>query len=122
MGKHELNSKDPTFLIGANGSCFKVMGKVALTVKMNGLCVPFTFFIADKLTHDIILGHNFLTETRALISYADNSVTFYDNLVELKLMGNKQNLRVCLISNTILPPRSESILNVKVHEKKVILG
>ena len=89
-----LQPGDPKMLIGANGSHINVLGKITLSIKLNGLTVPFDFLVADRLTQNIILGHDFLTETKALISYADSSVTFFDHLVELKLLSKKRDSSV----------------------------
>ena len=105
---------DPPFLFGANGSKIRILGKTSLSVKLHGLTVPFDFLIAERLTHEIILGHDFLTETKALINYADSSVTFFENLVEMKILKNNYDAIASLTCSCALPPLSETIVNVRL--------
>ena len=50
-----------------------------LSVNIQGLIVPFMFHVLEHLTHNLILGINFLTHTKANIDMASRSVTFYDD-------------------------------------------
>ena len=111
-----LGHDDPTFLVGANGSRIPVLGKILLPVKLQGLLVPFEFLVAETLTHELLLGHDFLTETKALINYADSSITFYDNMVELKLINNTRNIIALVESDCELKPESESLIPVRLTQ------
>ena len=112
-----LKSGDPNFLFGANGSRIRIIGKIMISVKLNGLTVPFDFLVSENLTHDLILGHDFLKETRALINYSDSSITFFENLVEMKIMNRRPDIIASLIYACDLPPRTETIVNVKLNKK-----
>ena len=72
----QLEVGNPKFLIGANGSKIPIIGKSSLSIKIGGFSVPFEFLVAKFLTHDLLLGNDFLQETKALINYSDNSITF----------------------------------------------
>src|SRR6267154_4551980 len=107
-----LGRQDTKILFGANGSQMPVVGKVLLPVKLQGLIVPFEFLVTESLTHDLLLGHDFLTETKALIKYADSSITFYDNMVELKLLSKTSNIVALVEKEYDLEPESESLIPV----------
>src|SRR2546425_1719072 len=113
----KLEVGDTQCLFGANGSRIQIIGKIVISIKLNGLTIPYDFLVAKQLTHDLILGHDFLTETKALINYSDNSITFFENLVELKLFKKASEILVYSDGNCSLPPRSETIVNVSLSQK-----
>ena len=112
-----LEKGDPRFLFGANNSRITIVGKALISIKLNGLTVPFDFLIAKDLSHDILLGNDFLQDTRALIDYSDSSVTFFDNLVEMKLLNKHHPTVACLDIACTLLPRTETIVPVKLSKK-----
>ena len=77
-------------LFAANGNEIRVTGKVSITVKMGGLCVPYDFLVVEDLSQNLILGVDFFQSTKALINYADKTVTFFDDLVELNILSRKR--------------------------------
>jgi len=69
-------------LFTADGKAMKVFGTILLSVNIQGLIVPFTFYVLEHfLSHNVIVGINFLTQTKANIDMATRTVTFYDDLV-----------------------------------------
>ena len=85
-----LEPGDTTFLIGANATKIPLVGKVLLPIKLHGLTVPFDFLVAKNLTHEIMIGDDFLRETKALINYADSSISFHDHIVEIPFLQKHQ--------------------------------
>ena len=105
-----LEKGDPRFLFGANNSRITIVGKTPISIKLNGLTVPFDFLIAKDLSHDILLGNDFLKDTRALIDYSNSSVTFFDHLVEMKLLNKNHPTVACLDIACTLLSRTETIV------------
>jgi len=112
----KLDPGDPNFLFGANGTRIPIVGKTSLPIKLHGLTVPYQFLVAKTLTHEILLGNDFLRETKALINYSDSSITFYDNMVEMKLLHRHHDIVACVAEPCHLPPLSESIIHVNLSK------
>lgn len=112
----KIDSGDPEVLYGAEGAQIPITGKTVIPVKLNGLIVPFDFLIAGKLTQNLILGHNFLIHTKALINYNDSSITFFDNLVEMCLFNKRRDVIACIDNSYDLEPRTESLVNVTISQ------
>jgi len=63
-------------LFTADGQPMKVCGTILLSINIKGLIVPFTFHVLERLTHHLILGIDFLSQTKADIDMATRTVTF----------------------------------------------
>ena len=72
-------------LIAANGSKIESLGVIDVELSIQGLTVPFTFFVLRSLSHKAILGNDFLQESGAVIDCAKHSITLYDGLVQAAL-------------------------------------
>jgi len=48
-------------------TAMKVNGTILLTLNIHGLLVPFTFYVLEHLSHNLIIGVDFLTRTKANI-------------------------------------------------------
>ena len=111
-----LSPDDTKFLFGANGNRIKLFGKANISVKIGGLAIPYDFSVVQNLTQDLILGHDFLTTTKALINYSDNTITFFDNLIEVQGMDRNRKIVALLNRNFDLQPRTESLVDVRFSE------
>jgi len=100
-------------LFTADGQPMKVCGTISLSINIKGLIVPLTFHVLERLTHNLILGINFLSQTKANIDLATRTVTFYDELVGLDIA--KSNATLLRTTDAVLvPPRSEALVPVAV--------
>jgi len=97
----------------ADGQPMKVCGTILLSINIQGLIVPFTFHVLERLTHSLILGINFLSQTKANIDMATRTVTFYDDLVGLNITKSNETL-LRTIDAVLVPPRSEALVPVAV--------
>ena len=79
---------EQAYLIDAGNRVLQTSGSAEMSVKLDGLIVPFVFTVIPTLCNDVILGADFLTETRAVISMPAQSIAFYDNLVILRLLNH----------------------------------
>ena len=116
--KYSLKSLDPGelgILFSANGTGMKILGKVELPIKIEGLLTYHTFYVTDSVTHEIILGLEFLEKLEAKIDLKSKTVSFLDcihaNLTVIS-EGGKQFLSTKSTVN--LEPMSESIISVSV--------
>ena len=80
------------------------------------MTIPYDFYVLDDLSQDIIFGMNFLTSTQARIDCANHTITLFDGMIAVNTVENfeKCTNTVCLTSRCVLPPRSESIVQLSV--------
>ena len=108
-----ITSNNPLF--ADTGHQLKVIGKVEITFQLNGLLIPHIFTVIEGLTPNLILGSDFLRIHNASISYADNTVRFYEDLIVVPLQGFKHINNCATISQNIcIPKYSEAIIPVKL--------
>src|SRR5437867_1914453 len=104
-------------LIGANGSTIPVIGKINLNIRLHGLTVPYEFLIAKSLTHELMVGHDFMSMTEAVIDYPNNSISFYDHLVVMPFINKHDTVIASLVTYCNLEPRTETIVDVKISRR-----
>ncbi len=103
-------------LQSAGGECLTITGIVQLSIKINGLVIPFDFQVIPTLSVNLILGIDFLTTTKAKIDLSTSTVTFYDDLVMSPLTTKvKNNPSIVTLSESIvIPPQCEAIIPVDI--------
>ena len=102
----------------ADNSKFHILGTVEIDLKLNGLIVPFNFFVADQLSDHCILGTDFLKQTQAKIDFSDGVVSFFHDLVVLPLLSRSQcTSMVRLVGKTKIPPMAQALIQVKAPPK-----
>ena len=97
----------------ADGYPLKLSGTVDLTLTIQGLKVPQKFYVVDNLNYNLILGLDFMANTKAYIDFGKNTLSICDDLVVEHLVPQKlpgNTIRV--ISNCTIPPSSEAIIPV----------
>jgi len=100
-------------LVSANNTPMPTMGQVELTVFTQGLSVPCTFTVFNDLSHDCILGVDWLTQNHATIDCGKQIVALYDGLVVLKLQRGDERQRLLYIKRSMtIPPQCEAIVPV----------
>jgi len=100
-------------LFTADGKPLTVAGTIQLTINIHGLMIPTTFQVIKSLSHDIILGMTFLTNTQANIDLAKGEITLYDGLVGANLVNPEENL-LRTVDAVWIPARSEALIPVTV--------
>jgi len=105
-------------LAAADGRPLKRLGTVDLTLTIQGLKIPFTFNIVRNLSYQIILGLDFMTNTRAYVDFGDNTLSICDDLVVEHLLPHKLSTSVIRpTSKIVIPPLSEAIIPVNSDAK-----
>lgn len=100
----------------ADGRPAAVIREADLSVNIGRLIMPFTFFVLQNLNCDLILRMDFLLKNKAKIDLDDKIITFHKGLSVASInKGNSQVLNLLrTIDNVFLPPKSETILPVKL--------
>ena len=83
------------------------LGTVDLSIMIQGLTVVVQFCMLRNLSISSLLGAQFLSESRAVLDFAQKSLSLYDGLVIVPLISNFDKNSVLLLKQTTtIPPRS----------------
>ena len=108
-------SEQTIALTAANGSKIESLGVIDVELSIQGLTVPFTFFVLRSLSHKAILGNDFLQESGAVIDCAKHSITLYDGLVQAVLSTARDRYFVLsLVHDVVIPAATEAIVKLFV--------
>ena len=102
-------------LYSATGEEIPVKGVANLDIGVNGFKMPGTFNIVKNLTHELILGCDFMTSNKVKHDFYSNSVTFEDDLVAT-LDYKIPEAHVRTIASVVIPPFTEAIVRARVDE------
>lgn len=97
----------------ADGKPIRISGTVEISVKIQGLSVPFTFHVLRGLNHNLILGVDFLSTTNAKIDMSNCVISLCDDLVTTSLTKPGD----CLLRTVApieIPGESEAIFSVEM--------
>ena len=100
-------------LFTADGKPMHVLGTVNLTLDIQDFEIPVTFCVLPRLQFDVILGVQFLTQTKANIDMECQTLTFYNDLVKTGI-SNKSDTVVRTTEAILIPPKSECVIPVMV--------
>ena len=64
-------------LLSADSSPMTVTASVEADVKINGLVIPFNFFVINQLTYDCIIGIDFLKFMHAKIDFSFEHIVYF---------------------------------------------
>ena len=88
----------------------KILGKVDLPVKIQGLISHHSFYVTDSVMHEVILGLDFLEKMGAKIDLKSKTVSFLDFIqAQLTVISQIGKQFVSTKVKVILQPLSESI-------------
>jgi len=100
-------------LFTADGKAMKVLGTVELTLNIQEVQIPVTFCVLSCLQQDIILGITFLNETKANIDMESHILTFYNDLLGINLISDRDVI-VRTTDAVFILPRSEALIPVLI--------
>lgn len=99
----------------ADGKPVDLLGKADVTIKINGLAIPFQCRVLPNMAYDLILGLDFLEATRAKIDFEERVVTFYDNMTATTMTSFEKKPYVLYPKRpTVVPPHSEILIPMSV--------
>jgi hypothetical protein len=105
-------------LYATNNSKMAVKTAVDLSVDIQGLSIPVSFVVISDLSYNVILGADFLRDTRASINFADRKLSLYEGLITVPLSDSGESQTAYTVCNVTIPPRSQAIFQVACNEKK----
>jgi hypothetical protein len=114
-----LKTGDARILFAANNNTIKTEGTVEIDLKIQGFVIPFKFTVIHNLSQKMILGFELLNASQAKIDLEDKTVTFCD-LVALALETLRQQNFLKLMNDSIIPPRSETLIPVAISQHYVL--
>ena len=97
----------------ADGRPMPMRGAIQLTINIQEFQIPVSFCVFSQLQFDVILGMQFLKETKANIDLESQVLTLYGDLVGANLLDNNQTL-VRTTDAFLIPPKSECLVPVIV--------
>ena len=119
VSRHGLNtvtsSQDSDIrLISASGKPLDIVGSTDFTVNIRGLLVPIYAKVARYVTHDLILGTDFLRENGVIIDYNLGIVSLNEDLVRTPLQAEfKQRNLATNVEAVCLPAEAEALIKVR---------
>ena len=94
------------------------IGQVSVNVNIQGLIIPTILYVVNDLHPKIILGNDWLKNSRAVIDYRTGVLSLFYDLIQCPLeVFNSMHNCVTLRQTVCLQPYSESILPVQVPRK-----
>ena len=102
-------------LYSATGEEIPVIGIAHLNVDVKGFKMPGTFNVVKNLTHEMILGCDFLKSNQVKLDFEANLVMFGDNLVASPTYKiSAAHVRV--MTSMVIPPFTEAITIAKIDD------
>jgi len=74
-----------SFLVSANGTALEVIGKAEILINISGLQIPITARVVRHVSHQLILGADFMRQNQVIIDYKTGILSAGDDLVRAPL-------------------------------------
>ena len=100
-------------LFSADGKPMHVVGTIQLTLDIQDFLIPVTFHVLHRLQFDVILGTNFLSQTKANIDMQSQILTLYNDSVGTNILNGSDTI-VRTTEAVLIPPKSEFLIPVMV--------
>ena len=97
----------------ANAAPLNIETAVETEVKINGLQIPFTVSVIRNLNYDVILGLDFLNQTKAIIDVSRNCLTLYDGLLTVPMTVCGDQPSAVTIAAVTVPALAEAVFPVR---------
>ena len=96
MKPEPLSPDESTCLYSANKSEIRKRGTVELNEPIQGLVMPFRFYVLQGLSYNCILGIDFLRDAQATIDCNQHLLSLYQGLVVSRLFITWTGNRFCV--------------------------
>ena len=100
-------------LIAANASPIKVQTSIACDVNVDGLHIPAELIVVSGLTHQIILGIDWLEAAQATIDIQEGLLKLYKGQIVVPLIQMTNDVTVVNAATIVIPPNSQAQFPVK---------
>jgi hypothetical protein len=105
-------------LISANQSPIHSLGVVEVGMSIQGLVIPFCFYVIRSLSYNVVLGYDFLKSSGACINCAEHRISLFDGLVQTSLTRQSDKSVVLKLAQDItIPPATEAIVKLAVPKR-----
>ena len=113
--RYECLEKAPR-VIAANGLPLKILGQVLVDVRVASVHASHHVLVAEDISHDCLLGVDFLSANNFTIEVGNNRLSSRDNNSSAPLYLKAQPVvcRVSLAETVIVPARHEMLIPAKV--------
>ena len=100
----------------ANGGGMVILGKWQTVCQLDSLALVAEFLVADVPAQEILLGFDFLTKYGALLDFGKKECRVMGKLLPLLVPADMDTPKTVIVStNTVIPPRSETIIMGKME-------
>jgi hypothetical protein len=87
--QNKLQQSDtPTLGVAKDDQTVAVSGQILLNLQIDLITIPTIFYVCPKLTHDLLLGNNFLKDHTAIITYNSEIPLVYLNVAQQKQVNS----------------------------------
>jgi hypothetical protein len=105
-------------LISANRSPIRSLGTVEVQLAIQGLVIPCTMHVLQSLSHQVLLGQDFLKSSNAIINCGSRYITLFDGLVSAVLTRyNDRDSILTLAHDVVIPPTTEALVKLFVPRR-----
>jgi len=114
----QLKSNQSTVLFSASNNMLRVIGTAEICLSISGqthcLFISHEFKVVQNVSHNIILGMDFLRQNKVILDCERGVMTVDDDLLQVPLTNTKDDQsQVYTVSSICLPANSETLVEVK---------
>ena len=109
-----LERGDSKVLFSASGTSMPVIATTDISMCFSGLWVTHSVRVVRNISHELILGADFLKQNSVTINYKLGVITIKDNLVTVPLQSYRTE-QCCIVTTEAIciPGHSEAVVSVK---------
>jgi len=106
------------FLVSANGTALEVIGKAEILINISGLQIPITARVVRHVSHQFILGVDFMRQNQVIIDYKTVILSVGDDLVRAPLHSPyRRQSYLTNINSVCVPAFTEAIIPAKSDKR-----
>jgi len=103
-----------SFLVSANGTALEVIGKAEILINISGLQIPITARVVRHVSHQLILGADFMRQNHVIIDFQTGILSVGDDLVRAPLHSPyRRQSYLTNINAVCIPAFTEAVIPVK---------
>jgi len=103
-----------SFLVSANGTPLELIGKAEILINISGLQIPITARVVRHVSHQLILGADFMRQNQVIIDYKTRILSVGDDLVRAPLHSPyRRQSYLTNINSVCIPAFMEAVIPVK---------
>lgn len=115
QSKIELERTNFMNIYGVGGEEHKVLGKVTLPLKFQGLVIKHRFHVVQDLQYPVILGDDFLLQNKCNIHYPSRTLYIHEGSLQVSLLSTKSG-KARTAKRFKVPANSMANISVKISD------